>query len=192
MRTELKDYINRFITLSEQEFREVVGFFEKKVVPKKTILLKAGDICKLEAFVVKGCMKTYFLDKKDREVILTFAIENWWVSDVVSFQQQTRSKMYIETIEDTELLILDPDSKEKLLTKYPALEKLFRLILQRHLYSYQERLFGNIALTAEERYTNFLENYPSLPQRIPQQLIASYLGVSAEFLSRIRSNKLKK
>ncbi len=99
--------------------------------------------------------------------------------------------MFIETIEDCEILVLTPTSKAILLEKYPVLEKMFRLLVQRHLSSYQERLFGNIALTAEQRYDEFLKKYPALPQRVPQHYIASYLGISPEFLSRLRKRKLK-
>lgn len=192
MPNEIQDYLKHCLTLSENEVGEVIDCFEKKVYPKKTILLRDGEICKFEAFILKGCIKTYFIDKDGFEIILTFATENWWVSDIASFQEQTPSKMFIETIEDCELLILTPASKQLLLEKKPSLEKMFRLMVQRHLSTYQERLFGNIALSAEDRYEIFLNKYPSLPQRIPQHLIASYLGISPEFLSRLRKRKLVK
>lgn len=191
MMSELELYINQCVQLSGDELREVKVLFERKMVPKKTVLLRAGDICKFEAFIVKGCIKTYFIDKKGLEVVLTFSTENWWVSDISSFENQEPTKMFIETIEDTELLFLTPETKYELLAKYPALEKMFRLMVQRHLNSYQERLFGNIAHTAQERYQNFLKKFPALPQRIPQHLIASYLGMSPEFLSRLRKRKSK-
>ena len=191
MMSELELYINQCVQLSGDELREVKVLFERKMVPKKTVLLRAGDICKFEAFIVKGCIKTYFIDKKGLEVVLTFSTENWWVSDISSFEYQEPTKMFIETIEDTELLFLTPETKYELLAKYPALEKMFRLMVQRHLNSYQERLFGIIAHTAQERYQNFLKKFPALPQRIPQHLIASYLGMSPEFLSRLRKRKSK-
>ncbi len=191
MMSELELYINQCVQLSGDELREVQAWFERKMVPKKTVLLQAGDVCKFEAFIVKGCIKTYFIDKKGLEVVLTFSTENWWVSDISSFENQEPTKMFIETIEDTELLFLTPETKYELLAKYPALEKMFRLMVQRHLNSYQERLFGIIAHTAQERYQNFLKKFPALPQRIPQHLIASYLGMSPEFLSRLRKRKSK-
>lgn len=192
MTNGIKPYISNYLQLPEAVLDDIESFFEKKTFPKKTILLREGEICKFEAFILIGCIKTYFINKDGFEVILTFATENWWISDVASFQDQKPSNMFIETIEDTELLMLTPKTKEILLEKYPALEKMFRLMMQRHLHSYQERLFENIALSADERYANFLKKYPALPQRIPQHLIASYLGISAEFLSRLRSRKLKK
>ena len=192
MNIELSNYFRQCNNLSEIELNDIVSFFKSSKQAKKTFLLRSGEICKFEAFIVKGCIKSYFIDKNGEEVILTFATENWWVNDLTSFQDQKPSKMFIETIEDCELLNISPKSKEDLLAKYPQLEKMFRLMVQRHLASYQERLFGNIAMNAEERYQIFLQKYPDLPQRIPQQLIASYLGISPEFLSRLRTRKSKK
>lgn len=191
MMSELEIYINQCVQLPAEELREIEASFERKIVPKKTVLLQAGEVCKFEAFIVRGCVKTYFIDKKGLEIVLTFSTENWWVSDISSFENQEPTKMFIRTLEDTELLFLTPETKDKLLTNYPALERMFRLMVQRHLNSYQERLFGNIARTAQERYQNFLKKFPALPQRIPQHLIASYLGISPEFLSRLRKRKSK-
>jgi CRP-like cAMP-binding protein len=189
---ELRNYITKCIPCGPDDLQEIEGFFEQLTVPKKTVLLQQGEICKFEGFVLKGCIKTYFIDPNGQEVILTFATENWWVSDITSFHEQVPSQMGIETIEDSELLIMTPTSKEALLQAFPGLEKMLRLMVQRHLYTYQERLYGNIALTAEQRYQIFLKKYPALPQRIPQHLIASYLGISPEFLSRLRARKIKK
>lgn len=189
MFSEINQYINSCVHLSEEELKIFDSFFVEKKIPKKRFLLQAGDICNIEAFVVKGCLKTYYIDGNGFEVILTFAIEGWWVSDIASFCEQKPSKMFIETIEDCVLLVLSPQAKEEMLQKLPCLERVYRLLVQRHLSVYQERLFGNIALTAQERYALFLEKYPTISQRIPQHLIASYLGISAEFLSRIRKRK---
>lgn len=189
---QISQYVKTCVALSQEQ----QGFFNKilehKIISPKTFLLREGEICQFEAFIIKGCIKTYFIDKNGFEVILTFATENWWISDITSFHEQKPSKMFIETIEETELLILTPQTKQALLSHIPALERMFRLMVQRHLGAYQERLFSNIALSAEERYDMFLKKFPDLPQRIPQHLIAAYLGISAEFLSRIRKRKLHK
>lgn len=192
MREELKNYIRKSLDISASELETVVDCYKFEKAAKKNILLRAGEICNFEIFIIKGCIKSYFINQEGLEVVLSFATENWWVGDVFSFQEQLPSKMYIETLEDTEMLVISNEDKNKLLQNHPILEKMFRLIIQRHLYAYQERLFGNIALTAEERYSIFLSKYPALPQRIPQHLIASYLGVTPEFLSRLRNRKLKK
>lgn len=188
--TSLIDYINQCVSLRAEDQESVLSYFQSVTHLKKKIILHAGDICRFEAFIIRGCIKTYFIDADGAEVILTFGTESWWVSDIASFHDQVPSTMFIETIEESELLVLSHKSKEDLLTAFPALEKMFRLMVQRHLSSYQERLFGTIALTAEERYDIFLDKYPDLPQRIPQHLIASYLGISPEFLSRLRRRKL--
>ncbi|MFZ4544103.1 MAG: Crp/Fnr family transcriptional regulator [Saprospiraceae bacterium] len=189
MDSTLIKYFTSCITLNSIEIETLKQSFTLKKVPKKTFLLREGEVCQSEAFVVKGCLKSYFIDQNGFEVILTFAVENWWVSDIASFQDQKPSKMFIETLEDCELLLLTPSSKEELLNKLPKLERVFRIMVQRHLAGYQERLFSNIALSAPERYTIFLQKYPDISQRVPQHLIASYLGISPEFLSKIRSKR---
>lgn len=188
----INTYLHSCLDPTESDLLTFNQLLVHKKVPKKTFLLRAGEVCTFEAFILKGCVKLYYIDRDGMEVIMTFATENWWVSDIISFHEQKPSKMFIETIEDTELLVLTPFAKEEALRKIPALERMFRLMVQRHLSTYQERLFGNLALTAEERYDQFLQKYPHLPLRIPQHLIASYLGISPEFLSRLRKRKLKR
>lgn len=192
MFSSIRAYIQTCTQLSEDEFLFFERRLKHKKIPKKTFLLQQGEVCNFEGFIIKGCIKTYFIDNNGFEVILTFATENWWVSDMMSFSEQKPSKMFIETLEDTELLLLTLPEKEAALQKIPALERMFRLMLQRHVASYQERIFAGIALSAEQRYDLFLQKYPHLPLRIPQHLIASYLGISPEFLSRLRKRKLYK
>lgn len=191
MYEQLSQYINDCVIFNEKEIKLINESFVAEVVPKKSFLLQAGEICDFEYFITKGCIKSYFLDQKGDETILTISTENWWVSDIASFYNRKPSKMYIETIEDCEVLKISSEAKEKLLVEVPRLERVFRLMIQNHLISYQNRLFANISLSAEERYDIFLEKFPHLPQRVPQHLIASYLGISPEFLSRIRSRKAK-
>jgi len=190
--SEINRIIKSYVSLSQVEVELLNSSYTFKKYPKKTIILHAGEVCKFEAFVVKGCLKSYFLDETGSEVVLTFASENWWVSDISSFYEGKPSKMYIETLEDCELLMISLEEKEALLHRLPQLERAFRIMIQRHVTVYQERLFANIALSAKDRYAIFLEKYPSIPQRVPQHLIASYLGISPESLSRIRKLNLKK
>jgi CRP-like cAMP-binding protein len=130
---------------------------------KKTFLLKAGDICDIEAFIVKGCARTYYLDDKGAEVILQFAVEGWWVSDIASFHEQVPSNIFIETLETCEILYLDHKNKETLLEKAPRFERFFRLLVQRNLSVTQNRLINTIAKPAMEKYLDFLKRYPSIP-----------------------------
>lgn len=189
---EINHNVKQCHAFSEAELALFNDLLLHKKVSKKTFLLQQGEVCRFEAYIVKGCIRSYYIDSNGFDVILTFAIEDWWVSDIASFHEQKPSRMFIETLEDCELLILSPESKEELLQKVPAFERVFRLMVQKHLTSYQERVFGNIAQPAQERYSAFLQKYPSLPQRVPQHLIASYLGISPEFLSKIRSKMLQK
>ena len=190
------DHINTHVTkcanLSTEELAYFNSVLKYKSVPKKTILLHEGDICNFEAYVNKGCIRSYYIDENGFEVTLQFAIEDWWVSDIASFQDHTPANMFIETLEDCELLILSPQTKEELLAKVPKLERVFRLMVQRNLAVLQSRLFKTISTSAQEKYLDFLKRYPTIPQRVAQHYIASYLGISAEFLSKVRTKMAKK
>jgi CRP/FNR family transcriptional regulator, cyclic AMP receptor protein len=185
----INQYLNHCGSFNEAEMRFFNSRLSFKEYPAHHQLLRNGEVCAFEAFVVAGCVKTYYIDSQGSEVVLTFATENWWIGDVLSFEEQTPSKMFIETLEPTQLFSISPEAKRQILTQIPTMERVFRLMIQRHLASLQERLFGLIALTAQERYDIFLEKHPRLTQRIPQYLIASYLGITPEFLSRLRKRK---
>ena len=183
--------INKYVTRCHAFTAAELGYFdsvlEHKSYPKKTFLLQEGEVCNFEAYVLKGCIRTYYIDHNGFEVILQFAVEDWWVSDISSFHEQQPSRLFIETIEDCELLILNPETKEKLLSKVPYFERVFRLMVQRNLAATQNRLINTIAKSAQEKYLEFLSQYPTIPQRVPQHYIASYLGISPEFLSKVRA-----
>jgi len=189
---EINAYINRYASFNADEIAYFNSIIQHNVIAKKTFLLQEGEICKFEAFIRKGCIRTYYIDHKGAEVTLQFAIENWWVSDIASFHEQKPSRMFIETLEDCELFLLTPETKEKLLVQVPKFERMFRLMVQRNLTRMQERLFQTIATTAVEKYLDFIERYPTIPQRVAQHYIASYLGFSPEFLSKVRTKLAKK
>lgn len=188
----INQYAAKYAVFSSQELDLFDASFQYKTVPKKTFLLQEGEICKFEAFINKGCIRTYYIDEKGMEVTLQFAIEGWWVSDIASFHERKPSKMFIETLEDCGLLMLSPENKEALLLKAPCFERMFRIMVQRNLSRLQERLFQTIATTAVEKYLDFLDRYPTIPQRVAQHYIASYLGFSPEFLSKVRTKLSKK
>lgn len=189
---EINAYIRKYTLCNNEEIKFFNALLHYKTIAKKTFLLQEGEICKFEAFIRKGCIRTYYIDHKGAEVTLQFAIENWWVSDIASFHEQKPSRMFIETLEDCELLLLTPETKEKLLMQVPKFERMFRLMVQRNLTRLQERLFQTIATTAVEKYLDFIERYPTIPQRVAQHYIASYLGFSPEFLSKVRTKLAKK
>ncbi len=184
--------VTKSVTFSKVELQLFNKLLQHKSVPKKTFLLQEGDICNFEAFIIQGCVRTFYIDANGFEVILQFGIEGWWLSDIASFHEQTPSKLFIETLEESELLFLNPQTKEELLFKVPKFERVFRMLIQRNLSATQNRLINNIAKPAQERYLEFIAKYPTIPQRVPQHYIASYLGISPEFLSKIRAKLSKK
>lgn len=184
--------ISRYVAFSKEELEAFNSLLQFRQVPKKTILLREGEKCDFEAFVVKGCVRKYYIDENGHEVILQFAIEDAWVSDIsFSIYEDKPSRIFIETLEDCELLQFSPETKEALFLKAPRFERAFRILLQRHLAITQNRLVNTISKTAMEKYLEFLEHYPTLPQRVAQHYIASYLGISAEFLSKTRAKLAK-
>jgi len=188
---KIHDYLSRSVRLSERELKIFENSLELRMVPKKTILLHAGEVCNFEAYINKGCIREYFIDDHGIELTLQFATEDWWVSDITSFEDQIASDMYIEALEDCELLVLSRQSKENLINEVPQLERMFRLMIQRHLSKLQKRLFKTVSSSAMDQYIEFVTRYPTISQRVSQQYIASYLGITPEFLSRLRAKHLK-
>lgn len=184
--------IAKYVQLTEAELELFHSLLKHKKVKKKHFLLQEGEVCTFETFIIKGCIRLYFIDKEGVETILYFAVENWWVSDLASFMDQQPSNQFIETLEDCELLIMDYRSKNELLEKVPKMEKYYRILLQRSMGVLQQRFYANVSQTAEERYLAFIEKYPQVVQRVPQHQIARYIGVSPEFLSKVKSTLYKK
>lgn len=179
---------NEFTPEEIEYFNTILQY---KEVPKKTLLLQEGEICDFEAYILKGCIRKYYINENGFEVIVQFAVEDWWISDISSFHEKKPSKLFIETLEDCQLLVLTPETKEMLLQKVPKFERIFRLLIQRNLSAMQNRLIDTIAKSAQEKYLEFLKLYPTIPQRVAQHYIASYLGISAEFLSKVRTKLAK-
>lgn len=190
--SQINKNISRYVSFDQQELEIFNSLLEFKTVPKKTMLLQEGEMCNFEAFVVKGCVRKYYIDDNGFEVILQFAIENAWVSDIsFSIYEDKPSRVFIETLEDCEFFMFSPESKEELFSNASQFERAFRILMQRSLAVTQDRLFNTISKTATEKYLEFLEHYPTLSQRVAQHYIASYLGISAEFLSKIRTKIAK-
>lgn len=189
---EIDQFVSRYISLTGDERDFFHSLLIHRSLRKKQFLLKEGQICDFEAFILKGCIRTYYLDKEGVETILLFAVEEWWVSDIISFSERVPSNLFIETVEDSELLTIDYSAKMRLFEKIPTFERMFRLLLQRSLGVLQQRFYASVSQTAEERYRQFLDKYPQVAQRVPQHQIARYIGVSPEFLSKIRSAMYRK
>lgn len=178
--------INEKITLTEEEFDLCKTLFSPKKLRKKQSILQEGDVCKYNIFVTKGLLRSYTIDDKGNEHILQFALEGWWTADLYSFFTGEPSLFNIEALEDSELLLITHSSWESLLEKLPAFERYFRILIQNNLIATQRRLMGSLSDTAEKKYLKFTKTYPESIQRVPQHMIASYLGITRETLSRLR------
>jgi CRP-like cAMP-binding protein len=179
--------ITENISITEEEFNFCKTLFLPKKLRKKQYLLQEGDICKYTAFVTRGILRTYTIDDKGMEHILQFSLEGWWMADIYSFLTNEPSLFNIEALEDCELLLITKPSWDLLLEKVPAFERYFRILIQNNLIATQRRLMGTMSETAEVKYIKLVNNFPDCVQRVPQHMIASYLGITRETLSRIRS-----
>jgi len=182
-------HINKFLELSTDEQEILATLLKSSSYKKKAFLHEAGATCRANYFVVKGCLRLYFIDIKGAEQTTQFAIENWWISDLTSFLFQQPSDFYIQAAEATEVIIIERHHYDEIFEKLPRLEKYFRLIFQKLHQASQIRIKYLYSQTAEERYTNFSTLFPAFVQRIPQYMLASYLGFTPEFLSKIRARK---
>lgn len=187
-----KNNISQHITLSEDESAQFYSLFQKKIIKKRQFLLREGEICKFEGFVIKGLFKTYHIDSDGIEQILNFATEDWWITDIDSFTNELPSQLNIEALEDSEVLIISKKDKEFAYKNLPKIEKLFRVMTQKTHVALQRRMIDNLSKTADKRYTDFIEKYPQLYQRLTNVQIAAYLGISHEFVSRIRKKIVNK
>lgn len=182
----LQRNIAKHLSLSEVELNEFCSLFQSQKIKKKNFLLREGEICKFEALVTKGLFRVYHIDSDGFEQILTFAMEDWWVTDIDSFTNEKPSQLFIEALEDSEILFISKQDKEYAYEHLPKIEKLFRIMTQKTHVALQRRVINNLSKTADQRYVDFKEKYPQLFQRLTNVQIAAYLGISHEFVSKIR------
>ena len=181
----------RFIILTQEEEAYLISKLKTKKLRKKQYFLQEGDVCKHQGFVYKGCLRAFEVDAKGVEHVAQFSPEDWWIGDIYSFYTNEPSRLNIEALEDTELFIFDKDSLEDLYVKIPKMERYFRLLMQNALISLSQRVISSMSKSAAERYCEFIQRYPQIEQRVPNHQIASYLGIKAESLSRIRKQYIK-
>jgi CRP-like cAMP-binding protein len=182
----------KHISLTEEEKDFFISLVEPKTLKKKWLHHESGEICKVSTFVTSGCLKGYTIDKDGGEHILNFAFADWWIADLYSLISQKPGVLNIEAVTDTHVLLLTRDNQEKLYRKVPAFERFFRILIENSLVASQQRLINNMSMTAEERYLQFINKYPTVLEYVPQHNIASYLGITPEFLSKIRARLAKK
>ncbi len=183
----LKQHIAKFISLSEEELESVLSYFTEFTAKKKEILQEEGKLCKYNYFVEKGILRMYFLDEKGVEKTVQFAIENWWISDYFSFQQQKNSEFYVQAIESTTALALSFTDQERLLEAHPKMERYFRMVHQTAHAASQMRNKYHKDFSREEQFRHFYGSFPEFVQRVPQYMLASYLGITPEYLSELRA-----
>ena len=187
MHPRLLKNISKYVRLNPEEEKLLETFWTEKTLGKGDFLLRNGEVCRTDNFVVRGALKAFYINSENgKEEILYLAIDEWWATDIESFQKQRPSIYSIQAIKETTLLQIRYDSFQAMLHQIPKLERFFRIILENYLGSLQRRIILNKVDDAEQRYFEFLEQYPEIAEKVPQYLIASYLGISAEFLSRIR------
>jgi CRP-like cAMP-binding protein len=178
--------ISRHISLTTEEVEFFTSLLKSKFLANGEFLLREGDICKYESFVIKGCLKTYYLDENGFEHIIDFSIEEWWADDLYSLLTQTASKSNIKAIEDTEILQIGKTDLELLYQKIPKFERFFRILFQNAYITQREQINQALSASAEERYLLFLKKKPYAEKRFAQKDIASYLGVTPQFLSTLK------
>ncbi|WP_080054819.1 Crp/Fnr family transcriptional regulator [Spirosoma aerolatum] len=189
MSDSLQKHIRKFITIDDQELADALPFFRSITLNKKENLLVEGQVCKSNFFVVTGCLRMFFVNEKGVEQTVQFALENWWLSDYTSFSTQKPAVFSIQAVEKSEVLAIDFAQHEEMLSQHPSLERYFRLVHQRAHAAAQYRMKYHYDHSREELYHEFARLFPEFVQRIPQYLLASYLGFTPEYLSEIRSRK---
>lgn len=183
----LIDYITGIVPLTEEEIALLNLHFRTRKYLKGQFVVQQGDVCQCESFVLKGCLRTFYVDENGQEHTIAFSIENWWVADLGSFLSRTPAFYNVQCLEAVELIQITYDDLEQLYLKVPKMERFFRIIIQKAYVASERRIVRNFSLPAKERYLAFREQYPQIEQRVPQYMIASFLGITKEFLSKIRS-----
>ncbi len=186
------DNLSKHICLTPQNQELFLSKTEIRLYKAKTILLNAGEVCNTSYFVNSGVLRSFNINDNIVEHVLSFACSGWWISDMYSLLSQKPGNLFIQVLEDAEVVLLSKENQEELYKEIPKLERFFRILTENSLVAHQERLLDNLSLTAEERFEKFSKKYPDLIQKVPQKQIASYLGVTPEFFSKMKSKLLRK
>ena len=184
--------ISKYISLTVEEEQLFLSKIEVQHFKAKTILHNAGEICKHSYFVNSGLLRSFNINDNIVEHVLHFACEGWWIGDMYSLLSQKPGNLFIEVLEDSEVVLLSKENQEQLYFEIPKLERFFRILTENSLVAHQERLMDNLSLSAEDRFEKFCQKYPTLIQKVPQKQIASYIGVTPEFFSKMKSRMLRK
>ena len=184
--------ISKYISLTVEEEQLFLSKIEVQHFKAKTILHNAGEICKHSYFVNSGLLRSFNINDNIVEHVLHFACEGWWIGDMYSLLSQKPGNLFIEVLEDSEVVLLSKENQEQLYFEIPKLERFFRILTENSLVAHQERLMDNLSLSAEERFEKMCKKYPTLIQKVAQKHLASYIGVTPEFFSKMKARLLKK
>lgn len=184
--------ISKHVTLTPEEEERVLSLTEVQTFKSKTVLLKADEVCTQSYFVTEGIMRSYTVDENGVEHVVTFACPEWWIADMYSYLSQRPGQLFIEVNQDAEVIILTKENQEKLYSEVPKMERFFRILIENSLIANQQRLINNLTFTAEARYDKFSKKFHSILPFLPQKQIASYIGVTPEFFSKMKSRMLRK
>lgn len=191
MHEQLLLSIQKVVQLTPEEQQQLISYFEFRSVEKRELLVQSGEITRFVAFVSDGCLRSFSTDDNGFEHIMQFAPKGWWITDMSGFISESPSSLDIESILPSQVLLLTRTAQLSLFDAMPKLERYFRILLENSLVSTRRRLLGNLSRQAKDRYLEFGQVYPGLEQILPQKLIASYIGVTPEFLSKLRSQLLR-
>lgn len=185
----LKANFSRYTELSPPELTQICSYYQERNISKGEYVLRIGEVCRFEGFVVKGCFRVFTIDDQGNERVLYFAAEDWWIMEIDSFINQSASELSVQAIEDSTILYITRAAKEQLYDALPKVERLFRIMSQTAVAAWQRRLIRNHSMDAEQRYHHFITAYPEIATRITNRHIASYLGITPEFVSKIRKRR---
>jgi len=185
-------HIDRIVSLSNEEKEAFSGIVEQRRVKRKSFIVQPGFVCRHQSHVVEGALRSYFISPNGDEHTIAIAIEDWWISDFYSYTSQTPAYLYVEAMEDCLIQQIAYENVERICNEYPRFERFFRLVAQKAFAFSQKRALSNIGKTAEERYIEYAAMYPKIIQRVPQYVLASYLGMTPEFLSKVRAKLVSK
>ncbi|MFM1932049.1 MAG: hypothetical protein RL226_1352 [Bacteroidota bacterium] len=187
---EIQHRLLRYVCLSPDEARAFADALETFRFPKKSAVLEAGQLCSHFYWVQSGCLVNFYTDTNGVDHVMQIAIENWWSTDLAAFLNNGRATYRIEAVSEVTLLGLSKSNMDSLLEKHPAFERYFRIIFQNALVSHQRRILQNVTALADERYHDFNRQFPGLEQTVPLKFIAAYLGITPQFLSKLRKRAL--
>lgn len=190
MHKPLLQHIEKIVNLEPLEIDILNSCLSVSTIKKKELVLQEGQICNTLYFIIKGCMRQYIINDRGIEQTLQFDIENWWITDYISYHNNIPSHFYIQAVEKSEVIAIEKSTLESILIQIPKLERYFRIVAQKSFGAAQMRIKFLFTMSAEERYNHFNNLYPEFVQRVPQYMLASYLDFSAEFMSKIRAGKI--